>query len=61
MTNFYFYKSPKKKLKLRYYFKKEIPEIISRVKWKKSMKWGEYNLYWEDHLNQSWHFMKIKY
>ena len=25
---------------------KEIPEIISRLKWKKSMKWGEYNLYW---------------
>ena len=43
---FYFYKSPKKKIKTALLLQKEIPEIISRVKWKKSMKWGEYNLYW---------------
>ena len=43
---FYFYKSPKKKIKTALLLQNEIPEIISRIKWKKSMKWGEYNLYW---------------
>ena len=43
---FYFYKSPKKKIKTALLLQNEIPEIISRIKWKKSMKWGEYNLFW---------------
>ncbi len=43
---FYFYKSTKKKIKTALLLQKEIPEIISKIKWKKSMKWGEYSLYW---------------
>ncbi len=46
MTNFIFINHLKKKIKTAFLLQKEIPEIISRLKWKKSMKWGEYNLYW---------------
>ena len=47
---FYFYKSPKKKIKTALLLQNEIPEIISKIKWKKSMKWGKYNLYWEEEI-----------
>ena len=46
MKNFIFINHQKKKIKTALLLQNEIPEIISRIKWKKSMKWGEYNLYW---------------
>ena len=43
---FYFYKIPKKKIKLSDLLKKNIENLILSVSWQKSMKWGENNLYW---------------
>ena len=43
---FYFYKIPKKKIKLSDLLKKNFENLILSVSWQKSMKWGENNLYW---------------
>ena len=43
---FYFYKTPKKKFKTKDLLQREIPNLLSQIKWKKSMKWGEYDLFW---------------
>jgi len=43
---FYFYKIPKKKIKLSDLLKKNIENLILSVSWQKSMKWGENSLYW---------------
>ncbi len=43
---FYFFKSKKKKLKTVDILKDILPKAISDFKWKKSMKWGSYDLYW---------------
>ena len=43
---FYFFKKPSKKLKTTDLLSKNIPLILEKVQWKKSMKWGNFNLYW---------------
>ena len=43
---FYFYKKPKKKIKTYDLLLKNLPTILDNIKWKKSMKWGEFDLYW---------------
>ena len=43
---FYFYKTKSKKLKTHDLLKEFIPKILESYKWKKSMKWGEFNLNW---------------
>ncbi len=43
---FFFYKKPSKKIKSADVLKANIPKILENLSWKKSMKWGEHNLYW---------------
>ena len=43
---FYFYKKPSKKIKTVDILIEQIPRILEKLVWKKSMKWGEHNLYW---------------
>ena len=43
---FYFFKTKKKKLKTFDLLGENLPKIISNFKWKKSMKWGNFNLNW---------------
>ncbi len=43
---FYFYKKPLQKLKTADILTKQIPKILEKLEWKKSMKWGDHDLYW---------------
>ena len=43
---FYFFKKPKIKLKTHDILEKNIPNILNSISWNKSMKWGQYQLYW---------------
>jgi len=43
---FFFYKKPSRKIKSEDVLKTNIPSILENLSWKKSMKWGEHNLYW---------------
>jgi len=43
---FYFFKTNKKKLKTIDLLSDNLPKIISNLKWKKSMKWGNFDLSW---------------
>tara|TARA_Y100000590_G_scaffold26320_1_gene29658 strand:- start:68 stop:2155 length:2088 start_codon:yes stop_codon:yes gene_type:complete len=43
---FYFFKKPYKKLKTSEVLIQNIPKILETLRWKKSMKWGEFDLYW---------------
>ena len=43
---FYFFKKPSKKLKTIDLLNKNIPLILEKILWKKSMKWGDFDLYW---------------
>ena len=43
---FYFYKTKLKSLKTHDLLKEFIPKILESYQWKKSMKWGEYDLSW---------------
>ena len=43
---FFFYKKPSRKIKSEDVLKANIPSILENLPWKKSMKWGEHNLYW---------------
>ena len=43
---FYFYKKPSEKLKTIDLLNKNTPLILEKVLWKKSMKWGDFDLYW---------------
>ena len=43
---FYFYKIPKKKIKLSDLLKKNFESLLLSISWQKSMKWGENKLYW---------------
>ena len=43
---FYFFKSVKKKIKTIELLKSELPDLLSNIKWEKSMRWGDHNLYW---------------
>ncbi len=43
---FYFYKTKSKTLKTQDLLSKFIPKILGNYQWKKSMKWGEFDLNW---------------
>ncbi len=43
---FYFFKTKSKSLKTADLLEKSIPSILQRIQWKKSMKWGEFDLIW---------------
>ncbi len=43
---FYFFKTKKKRLKTFDLLRENLPRIISEFKWKKSMKWGNFDLSW---------------
>jgi len=43
---FYFFKTKKKKLKTLDLLSENLPKIITNFKWKKSMKWGNFDLDW---------------
>ena len=43
---FFFYKKPSKKIKTFDILNAQIPAILNKLSWKKSMKWGENDLYW---------------
>jgi len=43
---FYFYKKPSQKINTFDLLKENIPNILSKISWNKSMKWNDYNLYW---------------
>ena len=43
---FYFYKKLEKKIETIDLLVKNIPQILEKIPWKKSMKWGEFDLKW---------------
>ncbi len=61
---FYFAKKPAKKIKVSDILNQNIPLILDKISWKKSMKWGDFKLYWARPLksvlatfnNKSLHF-----
>ena len=44
--NFYFYKKPLKKINTLDLLKSNIPNFLDKISWNKSMKWGNYDLFW---------------
>tara|TARA_B110001450_G_scaffold252787_1_gene275119 strand:+ start:332 stop:2398 length:2067 start_codon:yes stop_codon:yes gene_type:complete len=43
---FYFYKKISKKVKTKDLLEKFTPELLSKIQWKKSMRWGQFDLNW---------------
>ncbi len=43
---FYFYKKPSQKTKTYDLLKENIASLLLKISWKKSMKWGNHDLYW---------------
>ena len=43
---FYFFKKPAKKIQTIDLLNKNIPNLLRKIYWKKSMKWGDFDLYW---------------
>ena len=43
---FYFYKKLAKKIKTIDLLEENIPQILEKISWKKSMKWGDFDLNW---------------
>ncbi len=43
---FYFYNKPSQKIKTYDLLKDNIASLLLKITWKKSMKWGNHNLYW---------------
>ena len=43
---FYFFKLKSKKLNTHDLLEESIPLLLQKIQWKKSMKWGEFDLYW---------------
>ena len=43
---FYFYKKSEQKLKTQDLLKKNLPLILDKVDWNKSMKWGDKQMFW---------------
>ena len=43
---FYFFKTKSKTLKTHDLLTEFIPKILNNYQWKKSMKWGDFDLYW---------------
>ena len=43
---FYFFKSKSKKLNTHDLLEESVPLLLQKIQWKKSMKWGEFDLNW---------------
>jgi glycyl-tRNA synthetase beta chain len=43
---FYFFKKPSKKINTINLLEEQIPLVLDKIQWKKSMKWGSYDLNW---------------
>ena len=43
---FYFFKKPSQKIQTIDLLNKNIPDLLRKIYWKKSMKWGDFDLYW---------------
>ena len=43
---FYFFKKSSQKIQTIDLLNKNIPDLLSKISWKKSMKWGDFDLYW---------------
>ena len=43
---FYFFKTKSKKLNTHTLLEQSIPVLLKKIQWKKSMKWGEFDLNW---------------
>ena len=43
---FYFFLKPKEKIDTKDILQKEIPIILDKIDWKKSMRWSDHNLLW---------------
>ena len=43
---FYFYNKPSQKIKIDDLLKESIASLLLKISWKKSMKWGNHDLYW---------------
>ena len=43
---FYFYTVPQKRIKTQKLLEENIAILLSKIRWKKSMKWGDYDLLW---------------
>ena len=43
---FFFFKKPSVKISTYELFRDNIKKLLIKISWKKSMRWGEYNLYW---------------
>ena len=43
---FYFYNKPSQKIKTYDLLKESIASLLLKISWKKSMKWGNHDLYW---------------
>ena len=43
---FYFYKQPEQKLRTQDLLKKNLPLILDKINWHKSMKWGNNQMFW---------------
>ncbi len=43
---FYFYKKPSQKINTASLLKENLPNILTKITWNKSMKWGSHNFFW---------------
>ena len=43
---FYFFKTPSKKINTQDLLEQYIPELLGKIQWKKSMRWGNFELNW---------------
>ena len=43
---FYFYRTLEKKINTKNLLEQNIPNLLLKIKWKKSMRWGNYEMYW---------------
>ena len=43
---FYFYKKPERKIRTEELLNSSLPNILDNIPWKKSMKWGDYSMFW---------------
>ena len=43
---FYFFNKPKKKYQTYDFLKENVPSVLNDIQWKKSMKWGDFDINW---------------
>ncbi len=43
---FYFFKKPSESIETKLVLQKNLPKILDKISWKKSMRWADYELYW---------------